>query len=210
MANGKYHLADLFANVQHPNQAIFINHLRTNPNGVTQITGELVTDDNKSMCALGMGLEAFDMIKAYKASESAPSWTPDPSGYDVYDEIASVLHMPKDHVEEIYALNDDEELTFGQIADILVTYFAQKNLYSAWTSKGPSEIYAEMQSAVRSKAVAAFTQKWDAAKAKHDALLAELAATLGVEPYELREDTFEDYSAEEFYDEYVDPDRDNW
>src|SRR5258708_21819487 len=112
MTDAKYAIS-LFGRIE-PNQAIFVHHLRTNPNNVEQISGELVNGSGQ-MCALGLGMEAFDMIEKYltMSEEADPYATYE--GYDPYKEISAVLNIPESHVHQIYALNDDYEMTFGGV-----------------------------------------------------------------------------------------------
>lgn len=198
-------LTTLFGKME-PNQAIFVHHLRANPHGVTQITGALV-DDSKNMCALGLGLEAFGMIKAYEEEQARPSYSLDSkTHFDPYKWIAAHLNMPKKHVEQIYVLNDDENLTFGEIADILERYFSAGNLFG-WDTKGPEELYAEGKRAKTDAKRQEFVALWATFADKHEALLKEAAAAFGVTTLDLRADgVFETWDAGDFFDDVVNED----
>lgn len=201
-------LSTLFAKME-PNQAIFVHHLRTNPHNVTQITSSLV-DDDQNMCALGLGLEAFGMIKKYQeeAKRAVNNYQFNKPAFDPYAWIADKLRMPQSHVEQVYALNDDHELSFSEIADIMERYFSAGNLFDPVT-KGPEELYRADKEVQKNKEKEAFVKLWDAFAAKHDALLQEAATAFGVAAYELRSNgIFETWSGEDFYDEVADPNPD--
>jgi hypothetical protein len=196
----------LFARMQ-PNQAIFVMHLRTNPNEVDQISGELVNSSGQ-MCALGLGMEAFDLIRRYEEKKNSPSSAPagkyglEPL-YDPYKEIAAVLDMPVDHVHQVYALNDDHEQTFAQIADIMEEYFSQPGGLHSYSSKGPEEIFNEHEEERVTAAKLEFVTKWNEVKRAHERFLEEAAAKLGVTTEELDGATLQDEDPEDFFYDYV-------
>jgi transcriptional regulator with XRE-family HTH domain len=194
-----YEAMDLFRYME-PNQALFVHHLRTNPHGVYQISGDLVQDD-KHMCALGLGLEAFDMIAAYKAWENNEAAYP---GYDPYKEIAKVLDMPKRHVDTIYSLNDDYGLSFGEIADVMEEYFKQDNLFD-WAASSPEIIWVDQKDAERAKRCQEFVAKWDQVVDEYGVFMRKAANTLGVSYYDLDDSALSNYEGEEFFDEIVEP-----
>lgn len=108
-----------------PQQAIFIYHLKNNPGNVQQIYGEL--DNNAGgMCALGLGMEAFGIIRTWEQyKEKFPdSHITDFAGagatatYDPYKIIAEILDVSRSNVSDIYNLNDNDELSFKDIADV--------------------------------------------------------------------------------------------
>lgn len=189
-----------------PNQALFVQHLRTNPHNVVQVTGTLVEDD-KSMCALGLGLEAFGMIRAYKESQNQP-YSIRRDTYNPYKEIASKLNMPQRHVEQVYALNDDHGLTFSEIADVMEEYFTKGNLF-AWDASGPEDIYENRSKALRDKKRDDFVLLWEKHKAKYQKLMEEAANDFGVSTYDVLTDgIFEVYTGKEFFDEVVNEEND--
>lgn len=137
------------------NQAIFVYHLRQNPHGHKQIYNEL---DNRrgGMCALGVGMEAFGIIRtweAYKKENPTAEFFMfgSPSYYDPYEEIAKKLGIPKDHVNEIYRMNDDDYMSFGEIADAFEAYLATDK------SVGPRTL---LRNAKRTKEQAKFYGTW--------------------------------------------------
>lgn len=207
---GRYQngLTTLFGKME-PNQALFVHHLRTNPNGVNQVEGSLWEDD-QNMCALGLGLEAFGMIARYREELAKPvnyAWDAKPA-WDAYAHIAAVLNMPKHHVEQVYELNDDHSQTFGQIADVLEEYFAQGDLF-AWDKKGPRELWEDKRRAETEKTRKAFEDNWATYQAKYEALLAAAAAAFGCSAGDLRADSvFESYSGRDFFDDVINNDYD--
>jgi hypothetical protein len=195
-----YEAIGLFRDME-PNQALFVHHLRTNPHNVVQIEGSLV-DDSGHMCALGLGLEAFDMIAAYKAWEENEAAHP---GYDPYAEISKVLNMPKTHVCSVYSLNDDYGLRFGEIADIMEEYFKQADLF-AWGANSPESIFDGRKAAEREIRRAEFTANWNRLQAEHNSFLDRAASVLGVGRYELEGEIFNSWDAGDFFDEYIETD----
>jgi transcriptional regulator with XRE-family HTH domain len=198
MAN--YEAIGLFRDME-PNQALFVHHLRTNPHDVVQIQGNLV-DDSGHMCALGLGLEAFDMIAAYKAWEENEAAYP---GYDPYNEISNVLNMPKSHVCSVYNLNDDYDLSFSEIASIMEEYFKQDDLF-AWNAYSPEAIWDSQQNAEKEARKEDFTAKWKKLQTEHSDFLYKAAAVLGVGKYELEGGVFDSWDADDFFSEYVEND----
>lgn len=137
------------------NQAIFVYHLRQNPHGHKQIYNEL---DNRrgGMCALGVGMEAFGIIRTWEAyKEEHPTaeffMFGSPSYYDPYEEIAKKLGIPKDHVSEIYRMNDDDYMSFGEIADAFEAYLATDK------SVGPRTLFRQAKSDENKKK---FVETW--------------------------------------------------
>ena len=108
------------------NQAIFVYHLRVNPHKREQIYMEL-DNEHGGMCALGLGMEAFGIIRTWEAYKKlypdSNAWTFGVNaGYDPYKEIADKLGISRDHVNEIYSMNDKDKMTFGEIADAFEAY----------------------------------------------------------------------------------------
>lgn len=108
------------------NQAIFVYHLRQNPHGHEQIYHEL-DNSRGGMCALGVGMEAFGILRTWeqykeKFPDAEMFQFGSPAYYDPYVEIAKKLGVPKEHVNEIYRLNDDDMMNFGEIADAFEAY----------------------------------------------------------------------------------------
>lgn len=188
-----------------PNQAIFIYHLRTNPHGVRQVRTRL-DDDSGGMCVLGLGMEAFDIIRTRKQwNEKHPT---DPTGwmtFSPYTEIGNVLEIPEAHVNQLYYLNDDHYLSFGQVADLFEAYLKTDR------SKGPSELWAARD---KSYEKTAFVAKWNQAvedvkkaNSAYEAANDDLEETLNVvrglvdDKFLYAEDII-DYDAEAAWEDY--------
>lgn len=207
LPKGRYQngLSELFK-LMKPNQAIFVHHLRTNPNNLVQIEGELVGDDGKSACAIGLGMEAFDMIRRYRAAEESGYGA---SAFDPYKYIAETLEMPRTHVDQIYSLNDDHGQSFEEIADIMEQYFTKGNLF-AWDAQGPEDLWNAAEAAVRDERLYEFKESFEAYQAELRDVIERAAMEFGIDSYVLEDGGLEGADPEEFFDEYVDPARDQW
>lgn len=194
-----------------PNQALFIYHLRQNPHGVRQITSRL-DDDHGGMCALGLGMEAFNIIRTseqWRAAhpEEADIYYNGFNSYDPYGEIAKVLDVPIEHVNQIYYLNDDDYLSFGQIADVFEKYLKTDR------KRGPRDLHRLEKN---KDSHDEFVAKWETAKknleiltAKRDALEDDIESQLEVaraivDDHYLYEDDVTSMTGEEAWEQYKD------
>lgn len=101
-----------------PERAIFLYHLRVNPNHVTQITGSL-KDGLNAMCAVGLGCDAFNipMTEWEKIEKGLPA------SFNAYQALADKLGVTKDVIAAFYSLNDHSKLTFAQVAKVAEVFF---------------------------------------------------------------------------------------
>lgn len=116
------------------NRAIFLYHLRVNPDKVKQITGALKRSAD-AMCAIGLGCDAFQipMTEWDKAALGVPS------EYDPYAALANKLGVPGHVISSLYSLNDGSGLTFAQVADVAEAYFKSDG------SSNPLQIWRAME-----------------------------------------------------------------
>lgn len=95
------------------NRRRFISALKTNAAGYKQITGELTRKGTQGeVCALGMALDEFGINRG--------------PGIDPYTELAKLFGLSqssdphdKNGIRYVYHLNDNEHLSFKQIAQRL-------------------------------------------------------------------------------------------
>src|ERR1700752_3893855 len=96
------------------NRAIFLYHLRVNPDNVRQIVGSLKTSLNQ-MCATGLGCDAFNIpMTSWEIKESGHEH----DGFSPYQALADKLGITKRAVEELYVLNDSFYCSFKDVARV--------------------------------------------------------------------------------------------
>lgn len=117
------------------NRAIFLYHLRINPDGVKQITGTLKRSADE-MCAVGLGCDAFQIpMTAYdKAAQGIKD-----EYYDPYGALAQKIGVPTTVISSLYGLNDGKGLTFEQVAEVAERYFNSDQ------TESPTAIWKAMQ-----------------------------------------------------------------
>jgi hypothetical protein len=166
-------------------QAIFLHHLRENPNNVTQITGSLI-DDNSHMCAVGLGVECFGLIRDYRKAQqeekynrNVGNWGYTP--YDIEKELSERLGINKDDLTSIYQLNDDYELSFAKIADILEIFFKELKRNGNVSYRTPEQIYEEEKAAAEEAVREDFIRIWAEHQAKAQVALNVTISSLNAE-----------------------------
>lgn len=101
------------------NRAIFLYHLRVNPDNVRQITGSLKKSAD-AMCAVGLGCDAFEIpMTAYDRAAKGIT----DIHYDPYGRLAHKLGVGKEVIQSLYSLNDMSGLSFEQVAEAAELYF---------------------------------------------------------------------------------------
>lgn len=120
-----------------PNQAIFLYHLRhTN---IKQTWGSLEEKDGR-MCALGVGMEAFGIVRNIWLWRDKHPGQPDPEDYhNSYVNIANKLDITTSDADDIVTLNDEEGLSFAEIADIFEKWLGSDRtlgLHQYWQENG--------------------------------------------------------------------------
>lgn len=181
-----------------PQQAIFIYHLQNNPSGAEQIYGAL-DDNHGGMCALGLGMEAFGIIRnweQYKAKfpDAKVGDFESSDGYNPYKLIAEILDISTQDVSEIYNLNDNEQLSFEDIAKI----------FGDWLNSERSMSIDKFHEWQQDEPFRVFEQDWNAMQATVKGLLETLTSTHNLtsyggkgitldEVYEDAADIWEDY-----------------
>lgn len=122
-----------------PNRAILLYHLRVNPDNVKQITGSLKASA-EAMCAVGLGCDAFQIPITREEKERLGF---NAAEYDPYAELAKKLDVPTSVVNQMYRLNDQNELTFAQVARVMEVWFNSdqtSTLIYTWKSIKDTEV----------------------------------------------------------------------
>jgi pentatricopeptide repeat protein len=101
------------------NRAIFLYHLRVNPDNVQQITGALKAGF-KMMCATGLGCDALNIPMTSWEIEKAGHVG---DGFSPYQALADKLGISKSAVVKMYGLNDVYHCTFSEVAKVADAYF---------------------------------------------------------------------------------------
>lgn len=114
------------------NRAIFLYHLRVNPDGVRQITGALKKSAD-AMCAIGLGCDAFQIpMTAYEKAAAGIEY-----GYSPYATLARKLGVDRETISSLYYLNDTLGLSFEKVAEAAELYFNSDG------SKRPAVLWRE-------------------------------------------------------------------
>jgi hypothetical protein len=101
------------------NRAIFLYHLRINPDNVRQIVGALKSGLNQ-MCATGLGCDAFEIPMTNWEIRKAGHAD---DGFSPYQALADKLGITRRAVEQMYVLNDSFSCSFRDVARVAEAYF---------------------------------------------------------------------------------------
>lgn len=93
-----------------PNRITYLSYLRNNPLDRTQIMTSL-WDGEGGFCALGFALDALGALPEFPSDEQE----------EYYDKVSELLDLTLEESDEIWMMNDLEELSLTQIADRLET-----------------------------------------------------------------------------------------